>query len=64
VPGQCSILGLGRITDTCVLMDGNITIRKLVNLSLSVDHKVVNGADAAQFLDFIRQTLDNADNFV
>jgi pyruvate dehydrogenase E2 component (dihydrolipoamide acetyltransferase) len=64
VPGQCSILGLGRITDTCVLVDGNITIRKLVNLSLSVDHKVVNGADAAQFLDFIRQTLDNADNFV
>ena len=64
VPGQCSILGLGRTTDTCVLVDGNITVRKLVNLTLSVDHKVVNGADAAQFLDCIKQTLENTGNFV
>jgi pyruvate dehydrogenase E2 component (dihydrolipoamide acetyltransferase) len=63
VPGQCSILGVGRIVDTCIPMDGNILIRKMMNLNLSVDHKVANGADAAQFLDFIKKTLEHAGNF-
>jgi len=59
VPGQCSILGLGRITDTCVPDNGNILVRKLMNMTLSVDHKVTNGAYAAQFLDFVKKTLEN-----
>lgn len=63
VPGQCSILGVGRISDTCIPMDGNILIRKMMNLNLSVDHKVANGADAAQFLDFVKKTLEHAGNF-
>ena len=63
VPGQCSILGVGRIVETCIPMDGNILIRKMMNLNLSVDHKVANGADAAQFLDFIKKTLEHTGNF-
>ncbi len=63
VPGQCSILGVGRISDTCIPMDGNIMIRRIMNLNLSVDHKVANGADAAQFLDFVKKTLEHAGNF-
>jgi pyruvate dehydrogenase E2 component (dihydrolipoamide acetyltransferase) len=59
VPGQCSILGLGRITDTCVPDNGNILVRKLMNMTLSVDHKVTNGAYAAQFLDFVKKTLED-----
>jgi len=59
VPGQCSILGIGKITDTCVPQDGNILERKLMNMTLSVDHKVTNGAYAAQFLDFVRKLLEN-----
>ncbi len=59
VPGQCSILGVGKITDTCVPIDGNIMVRKLMNLNLSVDHKVANGADAAQYLDFVKKLLEN-----
>jgi len=59
VPGQCSILGIGRITDTCVPDNGNILIRKLMNMTLSVDHKVANGAYAARFLDFVRKQLEN-----
>ena len=57
IPGQCSILGVGRIADTCVLDNGDIAVRKLMNLALSVDHKVANGAYAAQFLDFVRKLL-------
>ncbi len=59
VPGQCSILGIGRITDTCVPDNGNILARKLMNMTLSVDHKVANGAYAAQFLDFVKKTLED-----
>jgi pyruvate dehydrogenase E2 component (dihydrolipoamide acetyltransferase) len=59
VPGQCSILGIGQITDTCVPDNGNIMIRKLMNMTLSVDHKVANGAYAAQFLDFVRKLLED-----
>jgi pyruvate dehydrogenase E2 component (dihydrolipoamide acetyltransferase) len=63
VPGQCSILGVGRITDTCVPDNGNILIRKLMNMTLSVDHKVTNGAYAAQFLDFVKKMLEDAKQF-
>jgi pyruvate dehydrogenase E2 component (dihydrolipoamide acetyltransferase) len=63
VPGQCSILGVGRITDTCVPDNGGIAIRKLMNMTLSVDHKVANGAYAAQFLDFVRKQLEDTSVF-
>jgi pyruvate dehydrogenase E2 component (dihydrolipoamide acetyltransferase) len=63
VPGQCSILGIGQITDTCVPDDGNILVRKLMNMTLSVDHKVTNGAYAAQFLDFARKLLEDPSTF-
>lgn len=59
VPGQCTILGIGKITDTCVPDNGNILVRKLMNMTLSVDHKVANGAYAAQFLDLVRNLLES-----
>jgi pyruvate dehydrogenase E2 component (dihydrolipoamide acetyltransferase) len=59
VPGQCTILGIGKITDTCVPDNGNILVRKMMNMTLSVDHKVANGAYAAQFLDFVRNLLED-----
>lgn len=63
VPGQCSILGIGQITETCVPDNGNILVRKLMNMTLSVDHKVANGAYAAQFLDFVRKQLEDTSTF-
>ena len=59
VPGQCSILGVGQITDTCVPDNGNILVRKRMNMTLSVDHKVANGAYAAQFLDLVKKLLED-----
>jgi len=64
IPGQCSILGIGRITDTCVPDNGGVAIRKLMSLTLSVDHKVADGAYAAQFLDFVRKQLEDTSTFV
>jgi pyruvate dehydrogenase E2 component (dihydrolipoamide acetyltransferase) len=79
IPGQCSILGIGRIKDVCVPdvgstlrpgsgqasspQNGNIPVRKIMNMTLSVDHKVANGAYAAQFLDFVKKTLEEPANF-
>jgi len=63
VPGQCSILGIGQITETCVPDNGNIVMRKLMNMTLSVNHRVTNGAYAAQFLDFVRKLLEDTATF-
>jgi len=63
VPGQCSILGIGQISDTCVPDNGNILVRKLMNMTLSVDHKVANGAYAAKFLDFVKKMLEDTSTF-
>lgn len=63
IPGQCSILGIGRITDTCVSDNGGVIIRKLVNMTLSVDHRIANGAYAAEFLDFTRKLLEDTSSF-
>jgi pyruvate dehydrogenase E2 component (dihydrolipoamide acetyltransferase) len=60
IPGQCSILGIGRITDTSVPNKGD---RKLMNMTLSVDHKVVNGDYAAQFLDLVKKLLEDISKF-
>lgn len=63
VPGQCSILGVGRIMDRPAVKDGNISIRKLMEMTLSVDHKVANGAYAAQFLHYIKLLLEETATF-
>jgi pyruvate/2-oxoglutarate dehydrogenase complex dihydrolipoamide acyltransferase (E2) component len=35
-----------------------------MNLTLSVDHKVINGAEAAQFLDFVKKLLEHPDELM
>jgi len=63
IPGQCSIVGVGRITDTCVPDYKDLSITKMMSLTLSVDHKIANGAYAAQFLDLIKKNLEDSSNF-
>ncbi len=63
VPGQCSILGIGCITDVPVPDNDRFVVRKLMSMTLSVDHKITNGAYATQFLDFVRKLLEDTSNF-
>lgn len=58
-PGQCSILGVGKITDTFVLENDTPTVRKFMKMTLAVDHKIANGAEAAQFLSFVGKLLED-----
>ncbi len=48
---QAAILSVGRIADRVVARDGQVQIRPTLILTLSLDHRVVDGARAAQFLD-------------
>jgi pyruvate dehydrogenase E2 component (dihydrolipoamide acetyltransferase) len=47
---QVAILGVGRIVDKPAVYDGQIAIRSLMTLSLTFDHRIVDGAPAAAFL--------------
>lgn len=51
---QCAILGVGRIVEKPVVYQGQIVPRHQVALSLTFDHRVVDGAPAARFLDTVR----------
>jgi pyruvate dehydrogenase E2 component (dihydrolipoamide acetyltransferase) len=51
VPPQAGILAVGAISDRVVAADGMIGIRPMVTLTLSSDHRLIDGARAAQFLN-------------
>ena len=57
-PGESSILGLGMIADRVVFRQGGIQVRKIMALTLSVDHRLVDGAMGAQFLEYLRDALE------
>ena len=57
-PGESTILGLGVIQDRVVCRHGGIQVRKMMSMTLSVDHRLVDGAVGAQFLEMIRDLLE------
>jgi pyruvate dehydrogenase E2 component (dihydrolipoyllysine-residue acetyltransferase) len=62
-PGQASILGVGAIADKVVAIDGGMAVRKMMGVTLAIDHRVANGADAAAFLQAVKAALESpADN--
>ena len=56
---EVGILGIGRIQDRPVVDDGDIAIHKIMPLSLVFDHRVVDGVEAARFLNVIIDRLEN-----
>jgi pyruvate dehydrogenase E2 component (dihydrolipoamide acetyltransferase) len=57
-PPQAAILGVGRIVEKPVARDGAVVIRPMVALSLSFDHRIVDGAPAARFLQRVKQFVE------
>lgn len=55
---QVAILGVGCIIEKPVAIQGNVQIRPQMTLSLSFDHRALDGSDAAQFLRDIKNTLE------
>jgi len=57
-PPQAAILGVGAMTPTPVVLDGEVQVRTRMRLTLACDHRILYGADAAQFLGRIRELLE------
>ena len=58
-PPQAAILAVGRIAERVVPVNGQAAIQPMMVLSLSCDHRVVDGARAAQFLDDLANLIQN-----
>lgn len=57
-PPECAILGAGRIISKPVGLNGQIVLREMISLSLSFDHRLVDGAPAACFLQRIKKLVE------
>jgi len=56
---QAAILAVGRIADRVVPVNGQVVIRPMMTLTLSCDHRVVDGARGAQFLDDLTNLMED-----
>ena len=56
-PPEAAILAVGAATPSPVVRDGAVVVRSMIKLTLSVDHRVVDGAPAAAFLRELRDVL-------
>ena len=64
-PPQSAILGMHKIEKRPVAINDKIEIRPMMYLALSYDHRVIDGAEAVSFLEFIRKCLDDpADHLI
>lgn len=58
-PPETAILGVGKIVEKPVIVNKEIAVKSMMYLSLSYDHRVIDGAPAAQFLQKMKQYLEN-----
>ncbi len=62
-PGHSSILTVGAARETPVAVDGRVEIRPIANATLAVDHRLINGKGAAEFLAKVKQILESGNQF-
>ena len=58
-PPHAAILAVGTVKEQPVVQDGQIAVAQIMKATLSVDHRVADGAEAAQFLTEIKKLLEN-----
>ena len=58
-PPEAVILAVGRIVDKVVARDGKIVIRPMMTLTLSIDHRVLDGVIGAKFLQSLKNYIEN-----
>lgn len=58
-PGQGSILAVGAIDDEAVVVDGELMIGAVMRVTLSVDHRIIDGVQAAQFVTELKELLED-----
>ncbi|MET0646219.1 MAG: pyruvate dehydrogenase complex dihydrolipoamide acetyltransferase [Pyrinomonadaceae bacterium] len=58
-PPEACILAVGAMTPTPVVRDGQVVVRQMMRVTLSCDHRVVDGATGAKFLQTLKKILEN-----
>jgi 2-oxoglutarate dehydrogenase E2 component (dihydrolipoamide succinyltransferase) len=58
-PPQVGILGLHKIADRAVPLNGQVVIRPMMYLALSYDHRLVDGREAVQFLVAVKEFIED-----
>jgi pyruvate dehydrogenase E2 component (dihydrolipoamide acetyltransferase) len=56
---ESGILAVGAVKETPVVVDGRVEVRPVCAFTLTYDHRVIDGAPAAEFLQMIKQVLEN-----
>jgi pyruvate/2-oxoglutarate dehydrogenase complex dihydrolipoamide acyltransferase (E2) component len=57
-PPQAAILGVGIVEQRPVVIDEKVEIRHRMNLSLVFDHRIIDGAEAARFLQTLKKIIE------
>jgi len=58
-PPESGILAIGRTVDKPVVVEGQITVRKRMRVTMSCDHRIIDGAAGAAFLETFKAMLEN-----
>lgn len=60
-PGQAGIVSFGRVREEPMVEEGKVVVKPVLRMGLSFDHRIVDGAPAAQFLSTIKELLEKPD---
>ncbi|AKJ64680.1 Dihydrolipoyllysine-residue acetyltransferase component of pyruvate dehydrogenase complex [Kiritimatiella glycovorans] len=60
-PGEGAILAVASVQDTPAVREGELTVRKQMKMTLSADHRIVDGATGAQFLNAVKDKLEDVE---
>ena len=63
-PPVSAILTAGKVSPTALPWNGHVVVRKTVSLSLAADHRIVDGAYAARFLQLLTQKLEDPERLI
>lgn len=63
-PGEAGILGLGRIFERAVFINGRLRNVKILPISLTFDHRILDGAEAARFIESLKKFLEDPDHLL
>ncbi|HEX8175306.1 MAG TPA: pyruvate dehydrogenase complex dihydrolipoamide acetyltransferase [Pyrinomonadaceae bacterium] len=58
-PPEAAILAVGEMKPEAVVRDGQVTVRQIMRVTMSCDHRVIDGATGAQFLQTFKRILEN-----
>ena len=58
-PPEAGILAIGKMGEKAVAHEGSVALRRRMRLTMSCDHRVIDGATGAQFLKTLKGMLEN-----